>query len=355
MVLGCSPAQHLLLKNLMVLTKALTTGMMIINGSFWFFLFSVPAIMDFPSFWSYCSNPDLQVEPKSRIITILALINFLIWILITIYHDISLLRFVKQKESRDQGPRVRNNMIPWKSLGHNNSTDIEVPIKATTISSVSLISLVLLAIYIGKETFSVDGNAWIGTTVMTIWMALYFPTALLLIINHNSKLKASIKNKKQPPKGLQFHAESRGLQFHESDSKGSRNGIDTPNSFADESVEGGSTSIIKTNDGSHSTYTKKEPPKAFQFHAAKDVEPRNIHSHESESDSLRNHIGSPNGFLNITVEGDSTSGKKKSQSYHWNKENSKKIFVTEQSGNFSFQKSKNATHKKSTEMTIISE
>ena len=307
--------------------------------------------MNFPDFSTCCLNPDLQVEPKSRIIVILGLFNVLIWIVITIYYDVSLLRFVKQKESSNQGHLFMNNIIPWKSSGHNNSTDIEVPIKSTAISTVSLIFLFILVMYIGR-TISVDGTAWFGTTAITIWMALYFPTALLLIINHHSKSKASTKTKKQPPKGLQFHPDSRGLQFHESESEGARNEIDTPNSFADISVEGGFASNTKTDDGSQSTYTKKESPKALQFHAAKDIEQRNLHSHESESESSRNHIGSPNVFLNIPVEGDSTSGKKKS---HCNKEKPKNIFVTEQSGNFSFQKSKNATHKKSTEMTIISE
>ena len=125
-----------------------------------------------------------------------------------IFFDYKMMIFVKNRN------RIEPiQLIPWKSVDSSEKeTDMVVPIKATIISTIFMISFcILIPIFIGLDNFW-----WI-----TIYIALCSITPLpLTVIFSIKKTKTDIKVV-QPPQGLQFHNEifekgiSFPLQFHE--------------------------------------------------------------------------------------------------------------------------------------------
>ena len=104
-------------------------------------------------------------------------------------------------------------LIPWKSVDSSEKeTDMIVPIKATIISTIFMISFcILIPIFMGLDDFW-----WI-----TIYIALCSITPLPLTVIFSIKKPKTENKVVQPPQGLQFHNEdfrkgiSYPLQFHE--------------------------------------------------------------------------------------------------------------------------------------------
>ena len=222
--------------------KGFTKSMILIYYSFSILRFSLPYLFDFPDFSNYCSDPDLANNKKSRFVVIPGAFNILVWVLISIYHDFSLLKLVKEKESKEHEKHSENPLVPWKSS--NDDYKSGVPIRSTAISTVSFIFLLIFFNQTFQQANGSEGNSWVTIATNSVWMALYLPMALLLTINHN-KSKVSKKTKKQPPNGLQFHSSddvvSKGPQFH--DTITSRN--DVENSQVEIELEEISTSQIR--------------------------------------------------------------------------------------------------------------
>ena len=125
-----------------------------------------------------------------------------------IFFDYKMMIFVKNRN------RIEPiQLIPWKSVDSSEKkTDMVVPIRATIISTIFMISFCILI-----PIFRVLDNFW----YITICIALCSITPLpLTVIFSIKKTNAEIKVV-QPPQGLQFHNEnfekgiSFPLQFHE--------------------------------------------------------------------------------------------------------------------------------------------
>ena len=125
-----------------------------------------------------------------------------------IFFDYKMMIFMKNRN------RIEPiQLIPWKSVDSSEEeTDMIVPIKATIISTIFMISFCILI-----PIFMVLDNFW----WITIYIALCSITPLPLTVIFSIKQpKTDIKVVK-PPQGLQFHNEnfeegiSFPLQFHE--------------------------------------------------------------------------------------------------------------------------------------------
>ena len=128
-----------------------------------------------------------------------------------IFFDYKMMVFVKNRNKIEP-----IQLIPWKSVdsmcSSEKETDMIVPIKATIISTIFMVSFCILI-----PIFMVLDNFW----WITIYIALCSITPLpLTVIFSIKKPKTDIKVV-QPPQGLQFHNEnfvkgiSFPLQFHE--------------------------------------------------------------------------------------------------------------------------------------------
>ena len=128
-----------------------------------------------------------------------------------IFFDYKMMVFVKNRNKIEP-----IQLIPWKSVdsmcSSEKETDMIVPIKATIISTIFMVSFCILI-----PIFMVLDNFW----WITIYIALCSITPLpLTVIFSIKKPKTDIKMV-QPPQGLQFHNEnfvkgvSFPLKFHE--------------------------------------------------------------------------------------------------------------------------------------------
>ena len=116
--------------------------------------------------------------------------------------------FVKKRNSIEP-----IQLVPWKSVALNDKKkDLEIPIKATIISSVYLILFFIFSI-----SYLILDNFW----YFFVSVSLYYVVPLPLLLVFTIKQKQTGKKNIQPPQKLQFHGDnfsnsiSNRLHLHE--------------------------------------------------------------------------------------------------------------------------------------------
>ena len=136
-----------------------------------------------------CSNLEHTVSIEMPYISILALIELTIVAQFGLVCDILLYFLMKQRNAQ---------LVQWKS----SQDELAIPIKATVVSTVSLVMIVICGPLCFTSLYSGKMLLWLGVLLSCIWVVGHVPALLLFTISHQKKVE-----KKQPPKGLQFHGE----------------------------------------------------------------------------------------------------------------------------------------------------
>ena len=104
-------------------------------------------------------------------------------------------------------------LVPWKSAAlDDKKKDLEIPIKATIISSVYLILFFIFSI-----SYLIFDNFWYFFVSVSLYYVVPLPLLLAFTIKQTQIGKTNI----QPPQKLQFHGDnfsnsiSNRLQLHE--------------------------------------------------------------------------------------------------------------------------------------------
>ena len=125
-----------------------------------------------------------------------------------IFFDTKMFLFVKKRNSIEP-----IQLVPWKSVAlDDKKKDLEIPIKATIISSVYLILFFIFSI-----SYLIFDNFW----YFFVSVSLYYVVPLPLLLVFTIKQKQIGKKNIQPPQKLQFHGDnfsnsiSNRLQLHE--------------------------------------------------------------------------------------------------------------------------------------------
>ena len=121
-----------------------------------------------------------------------------------LFCDVKMLLFVNNRNKTQP-----TQLVPWKSINQKNiNDDQKVPLRATIISSISLIFYLMLRtlgkLFVNSPVID-DYYFWIITEMMLLWGALNMPLMLMLTIKH--KNKGPTGQTIQPPQKLQFHDE----------------------------------------------------------------------------------------------------------------------------------------------------
>ena len=136
-----------------------------------------------------------------------------------LFCDIKMLLFVKSQNKTQPA-----QLVPWKSVCQKNvDDDQKVPVRATMISTISLILFLMLRILervLSSSQVIEEYYFWMLSEFILLFAALNMPVMLMLTIKH--KKNSLIVQLNQPPQKLQFHDEliemcgvSEPLQFHE--------------------------------------------------------------------------------------------------------------------------------------------
>ena len=107
---------------------------------------------------------------------------------------------------KDQNKIQPAQLVPWISMNQkDNNDDQNVPLRATVISTMSLIvpSIVL------PITIIFDINFWLVSTFVVLMGSIFLPLLLLFIIKRKKKNKTPVQFN-QPLKKLHFHDDTIG-------------------------------------------------------------------------------------------------------------------------------------------------
>ena len=136
-----------------------------------------------------CSNLEHTVSIETPYISILALIELTIVAQFGLVCDVLLYFLMKQRNAQ---------LVQWKS----SQDELAVPIKATLVSTVSIFMILICGPMCFTSWYSGKMLLWLGVILSCIWVICHVPALLFFTISHQKKVE-----KKQPPKGLQFHGE----------------------------------------------------------------------------------------------------------------------------------------------------
>ena len=94
---------------------------------------------------------------------------------LVLYFDRELVKFTKNRH-KVNNPN-QNQLVPWKSSNQNEESDLQIPVRATYISTISLINIVILApgLAIILSEMYPDVNmylVWIMYFCCTIWSTI---------------------------------------------------------------------------------------------------------------------------------------------------------------------------------------
>ena len=132
--------------------------------------------------------------------------------------------FLSQKKSsvKERNKTQPVLLVPWKSISEQNKQDdLKVPLRATIISTASMIFVILASVtyplLFASNDFVYD--RWVFAGIVMLGGSLNLPLLLVFTIKH--KKEGTTRRLNQPPQNLQFHDEaldmagySHPLQFH---------------------------------------------------------------------------------------------------------------------------------------------
>ena len=145
---------------------------------------------------SKCAMQDLPIAFVP--VRILWFSYTLIFLAIGAMSDYKMYLFVKQ---RNKTNAKKTQLVPWVSNQENLSEDLDIPIKATIMSTVAFLILMLAVIFIFADLF---GNIVASHIVVIASTTLFSSTLPILMIFFTIKRQNKIQNA-QPPAGLQLH------------------------------------------------------------------------------------------------------------------------------------------------------
>ena len=136
-----------------------------------------------------CSNLEHTVSIETPYTSILAMIELTVVVQFGLVCDVLLYFLMKQRNAQ---------LVQWKS----SQDELAVPIKATLVSTVSLLMILVVGPMCFTSWYTGKMQLWLGVILGCVWVAGHVPALLFFTISHQKKV-----GKKQPPKGLQFHGE----------------------------------------------------------------------------------------------------------------------------------------------------
>ena len=203
--------------------KGFTVCCIAMQYIFWGMYFATEQVIPSASIFNICADTYLIPTPKVFIFGLLSFLQSMGWLGIGLYYDISLYQFVSKINKKEESGN-KGNSIPWKSLKEEKSQN--VPLKATIVSSLSLIVLIvlfglLIGTFLNQAEIVPD---WSQNIIYIFWISFQLPVFLIFTINHQKKDNAV--KKIQPPTKLEFHEmemkaqntkKGSKLQFHDDD------------------------------------------------------------------------------------------------------------------------------------------
>ena len=136
-----------------------------------------------------CSNLEHTVSIETPYTSILAMIELTVVVQFGLVCDVLLYFLMKQRNAQ---------LVQWKS----SQDELAVPIKATLVSTVSLLMILVCGPMCFTSWYRGKMLLWLGVILGCIWIAGHVPALLFFTISHQKKVKQT-----QPPIGLQFHDE----------------------------------------------------------------------------------------------------------------------------------------------------
>ena len=150
-----------------------------------------------------------------------------------LFFDLKMLIFAKKRKKLEQ---KSTELVPWKSISSNQKETIEVPVRATAFSSISLLLCMILFPLVLSTLQNKESNFWNIIITGSIGAIIYLPLLLLFTIKRKKKQKVAI----QPPKALNFHDEIEELDTEKNEDE----------SFSQDEVEYPRDQCSKTQTGS---------------------------------------------------------------------------------------------------------
>ena len=159
--------------------------------------FAIFALNDMVPLVSICSGSPDSFPEKIPIFAIVTMSYAIIIILANLISDISMLIFIYKRRKKVNPTQL----IPWKSASKKEENDMEVPVHATILSTLSFIIMTSIIVFFQKLFEAGPIFHIILWSLNQLWICFVIPYVMLLKI---------IKTKKpQPviPQGLQMHDE----------------------------------------------------------------------------------------------------------------------------------------------------
>ena len=148
-----------------------------------------------------CEENQDSDRPQNLKLVVLSFAGILFTLCKGMYCNLALLFFVK-KTNPEQVKGA--SLVPWKSTNNNQEEDLQIPIRATVITSliVFVISIVsCIFVYLTYYDDHTDPQMFTWAILLSnICTSLEPPVLVLFTVKHQMKIIAS-----QPPQGLQFH------------------------------------------------------------------------------------------------------------------------------------------------------
>ena len=136
-----------------------------------------------------CSNLEHTVSIETPYTSILAMIELTVVVQFGLVCDVLLYSLMKQRNTQ---------LVQWKS----SQDELAVPIKATLVSTVSLLMILIVGPMCFTSWYTGKMQLWLGVILGCIWVAGHVPALLFFTISHKKKVEQT-----QPPSKLQFHDE----------------------------------------------------------------------------------------------------------------------------------------------------
>ena len=167
----------------------------------------------YETFWQICKETPDENYTRSLFVSgpIMSIVAFGIGI--GLYFNIKLYNFVKKRSvHKSQTPGI----IPWKLGNENSEEDLQVPLRATILTTVvSIVILGSFSVILGNALAQENIN-WVDLKESLNWVFLFhipmtasLPGVIMLfVVKQQAKIKAS-----QPPQELQFHEQELEIEI----------------------------------------------------------------------------------------------------------------------------------------------
>ena len=166
-------------------------------------MISLKAYFEVGNFVRFCANlsgtNELQfLRPFKFLILFAAICTGL-------YFDVKMIKFIKNRNRIT--PAQPAQLIPWRTQSPNKTLN-NVPVRATILSTLSLIILCIFGVPVLHSLHYQNVRVqWDRLLTFMIWLSLQLPMILIFTIKHKEHSNNLIK-RNQPPRKLHFHDEN---------------------------------------------------------------------------------------------------------------------------------------------------